>query len=81
MTSLTYAPTLICTNKSAIDLKIWKGHWFENTLKSPIWGVDADLSLSYLQSCRLVIRIMCPSEATCLSMLFQWASTQCHLVI
>jgi len=32
MTSLSYALNL--TNKSAIDLKIWKGHRFENTLKS-----------------------------------------------
>ena len=31
-TSLTYALTLILTNKSAIDLKIWKGRQFENTL-------------------------------------------------
>ena len=29
--SLAYALTL--TNKSAIDLRIWKGHRFENTLK------------------------------------------------
>jgi hypothetical protein len=50
--SLVFALTL--TNKSVIELRIWKGHWFENTLKSeldlrwwcqwmPIWGVDADL--------------------------------------
>jgi len=32
MTSLTYALTL--TNKSAIDLRIWKGRRFENTLIS-----------------------------------------------
>ena len=32
MTSLMYALTL--TNKSTIDLRIWKGHRFENTLKS-----------------------------------------------
>ena len=36
MTSLTYALTL--TSKSAIDLRIWKGCRFENTLKS-----DCDL--------------------------------------
>jgi hypothetical protein len=38
MTSLTYDLTL--TNKSAIDLRIWKGHQFENTLKS-----DHDLKI------------------------------------
>ena len=40
MTSLTYAPTLILnvTNKAAIDLEIWKGCRFENTLK-----LDCDL--------------------------------------
>ena len=32
ITSLSYSLNL--TNKSAIDLKIWKGHRFENTLKS-----------------------------------------------
>jgi len=32
MASLTYALTL--TNKSVLDLIIWKGCWFENTLKS-----------------------------------------------
>ena len=31
MTSVMYALTL--TNKSAIDLRIWKGHRFKNTLK------------------------------------------------
>ena len=46
MTSLTYALTL--TNKSAIDLRIWKGHQFENTLKSDhdlkiMTSVDDDL--------------------------------------
>jgi hypothetical protein len=34
MTSLTYYLTLTLTNKSATDLRIWKGHRFENTLKS-----------------------------------------------
>ena len=34
MTSLMYALTLILTNKLAIDLRIWKGCQFENTLKS-----------------------------------------------
>ena len=34
MMSLTYALTLTLTNKSAIDQRIWKGHQFENTLKS-----------------------------------------------
>jgi hypothetical protein len=29
-----HASTLILTNKSAIDLRIWKGHQFEKTLKS-----------------------------------------------
>ena len=29
MTSLTYALTLTLTNKSAIDLRIWKGRQFE----------------------------------------------------
>ena len=53
--SLTYALSL--TNKSAIDLRIWKRHWFDNTVKSdrdlrqwrqwmPIW-VWSDLILSY----------------------------------
>ena len=65
ITSLRYALTL--TSKSAIDLRIWKGRIFQNTLKSgrdlrwcqwmPIWGVDvelspyADLSLSYVFTC------------------------------
>ena len=31
ITSLTYA--LILTNNSTIDLRIWKGHRFENNLK------------------------------------------------
>ena len=56
-TSLTYALTLILTltNKSAIGLRIWKWHRFDNTFKSDrdmwywcqwilICGVDADLS-------------------------------------
>jgi hypothetical protein len=32
MTSLTYAKTTILTltNNSTIDLRIWKGHWFES---------------------------------------------------
>jgi len=34
MTSLTYALTQTLTNKSAIYLRIWKGHRFDNTLKS-----------------------------------------------
>jgi hypothetical protein len=34
MTSLMYAFTLILTNKLTIDLRIWKGCQFENTLKS-----------------------------------------------
>jgi len=38
MTLLTYALTLTLTNKSAIDLRIWKGRRFENILKS-----DSDL--------------------------------------
>jgi hypothetical protein len=52
MMSLVFSLTL--TNKSVIELRIWKGHWFENNLKyerdlrwwcqwMPIWGVDADL--------------------------------------
>jgi hypothetical protein len=46
MTSLTYALTL--TNKSAIDLRIWKGCRFENTFTSDcdfeiMKSVDADL--------------------------------------
>jgi hypothetical protein len=38
LTSLMYSPTLTLTNKSAIDLSIWKGPRFENTFKS-----DCDL--------------------------------------
>jgi hypothetical protein len=38
MTSLTYALTLTLaltlTNKSAIDLRIWKGRRYDSTLKS-----------------------------------------------
>jgi hypothetical protein len=34
MMSLTYALTIALTNKSVIDLRIWKGRLFENTLKS-----------------------------------------------
>jgi hypothetical protein len=60
---LNYKPTsndaINLTNKSTIDLRIWEGRRFENTLKSDldlrqwrerisIWGVDADLSLSYI---------------------------------
>ena len=36
--SLTYAQIVTLTIKSAIDLRIWKGRCFENTLRS-----DCDL--------------------------------------
>jgi len=40
------------SNKSALDLRIWKGWWFENNLKGPwfeiMTSVDVDLSLSYI---------------------------------
>jgi hypothetical protein len=41
MTSLTYALTL--TNKSTIDLRIWKGHRFENTHQ---WWTDYFTSIN-----------------------------------
>jgi len=34
MTSLMHALTVALTNKSATDLRIWKGRPFENTLKT-----------------------------------------------
>jgi hypothetical protein len=44
MMSLAYALSLTLTNKSAIDLRIWKirnGHRFENW--TPIWDLNGDL--------------------------------------
>ena len=49
----------LISNTSTIDMRIWKERRFENTLKSDcdyrklwqmmrVWGVDADLSLSYI---------------------------------
>ena len=41
--------TLTITNKSAIDLRIWKWPWFEIRTSVSIWGVDTDLNLSCMQ--------------------------------
>ena len=41
MTSLAYALTLTLTNKSAIDLRIWKGYWFRISFNwDVIWDND-----------------------------------------
>ena len=49
MTSLMFA----LSNKLAIDLRIWKGRWFENTLnRAVIW--DSDISGCRFEECTLI---------------------------